>query len=171
MTKTIFLLSLWSALLALPMQAATLQTFNFTGVCTDCEGSVTATLTLQNYTLGTPITNENFSELFYGGSNLLPAFFISKLMENFTFAEGSIPAGLPGFANVSVFGTEHAFFSGVEGSWNVGIVIQIEDPGDGFVDLDFGGQGTWNGTAVPEPGSMALLGSAGLALLALRRRR
>ena len=45
--------------------AVTLTSFSFTGTCTlDCTGTVTATLVLQNYTIGQPISGTNFSRAF-----------------------------------------------------------------------------------------------------------
>jgi hypothetical protein len=170
MKRTIFALSLFCALWAVPAPASILQTFNFSGVCSDCEGNVTATLVLQDYVPGTALANENFVSFSYGGSNLLPAYTISG--QSFGFLSGNIPASLPGAALVIVFGVERAFFSQDDGSWDTGVVL-VSDPGDGgFTSADFGQQGNWGNTsAVPEPGTMAMLGSAGLALLALRRRQ
>jgi hypothetical protein len=145
----------------IPSEWLTTTTFVFTGTCTDCIGTVTATLELGNYTQGDPITAANFIEFTYDGSNLLPGFTI--LPADLTFIEGSIPAALPSAARVIVVGANPpvGFVSDTGGTWLVGL------PED-----DFGSNGIWAAAAVPEPASWALLGSSLLMLgLTWRRRR
>jgi hypothetical protein len=135
------------------------STFEFSGLCTDCSGSVTATLTLANYTQGTELTPANFVAFTYDGSNLLPSFTI--LPAELAHIEGNIPAALPGpaFLLITTLGPE-VFSSNGFGFWCAGTGCQG----------DFGTNGIWSAAAVPEPASWALLGASLLLLGAARRR-
>jgi hypothetical protein len=137
------------------------STFAFSGLCSDCSGSVTATLTLANYTQGDPLTATNFIAFTYGGSNLLPGFTI--LADDLVFIEGAIPASLPATARVIIIGdlspTPMGFLSDPSSFWTAGIPIE-----------DNGTNGIWSVAAVPEPASWALLGASLLLLGAARSR-
>ena len=135
---------------------ADLITFDFTGKCTDCAGTASAELVVQNYQLGASFAASNFSSFHYDGTNLFPAFTITP-SQLATFS-GSIGPNLPGEFDVTIFSTE-GFETLTNGNWSAGAAG------------DFGTQGTWS-AAVPEPASLTLLavGLAGLGMV-LRTRR
>jgi len=139
----------------------TTTTYNFSGQCTDCNGTATAQLTLlSSYVLGTSITTSNFVSFHYDGTNLISAFTIN--LADVGFLSGSLPATLPGPATLSVIDTTFfGFDSGITGQWNVG--------GD-----DFGTLGVYSlagaTTGAPEPGTLGVMG-AGLGLLGFAARR
>jgi len=141
------------------------QTFEFTGACIDCTGTATASLVLQNYTLGNGITNSNFVSFTYNPTDLIPAgYVISTALNNFESINGVIPANLPGVANVSILGVVYYFNTDVSGNWETGVAL---------LNNDFGVNGAWSpqNTGVPEPSAVVLMGSAALALLGVRRGR
>jgi hypothetical protein len=133
-------------------------TYNFVGTCTDCQGTVTATLVLGNlgeYVPGSPITITNFVSFTYGGSNLYPSFTINDLSPGLEVS-GSIPAALPGPADVGIQSDGLVFNSSTDGYWDAGPAA------------DEGTAGTWSlstPSSAPEPGSLALL-LGGLGMLA-----
>ena len=108
-TRTILrmaVLFLACAFTAMPV-ANTTTTFQFVGQCADCTGTGTGLLVLQNYTPGTTLTSSNFVSYTYS-SNLIN-FSISSAQ--LTSISGSLPASLPGVANLSFNG------SGVNGQF------------------------------------------------------
>ena len=135
---------------------ADLITFDFTGQCTDCQGTAHAELTVQDYQLGASFIPSNFSSFHYDGTNLFPAFTITP-SQLATFS-GSIGPNLPGEFDVTIFSTE-GFETLTNGNWSAGAAG------------DFGTQGTWS-AAVPEPASLTLLavGLAGLGMVVRLRR-
>ena len=150
------------------------EVFTFHGDCTDCydgAGSVTATLTLQNYTPGDDIDASEFVSFSYGGSDLFAAYTITDLGD-FGDLEGSLGSE-PGRYNVNLFGQisgggrfDYDYFNTDDvGGWNTGVSQAA----------DFGVNGEWNmatTSAAPEPAAWALiLTGVGLAGAALRRRR
>ena len=73
-------------------------TYQFVGQCSDCTGTGTATLVLQNYTLGTQLANANFVSLAYS-SNLISFTLTAADSPGIS---GMIPANLPAAAVVSI---------------------------------------------------------------------
>jgi hypothetical protein len=144
--------------------AILLSIFDFTGTCSDCTGSVSAVLTLSNYTLGSNITTSNFVTLTYNGSNLLSPFTITDA-EVIADGEatGSIGPVLPGSFPVAVirFDSSDAFESQFAGNWCAG----------SSCDRDAGGNGIWSVATTPEPASIAtfLVGIAGFVSARARR--
>ena len=149
-------------LATLPSVALGNTTFSFSGVCSDCTGDGTATLVLQNYTLGTSITGDNFVSFSYS-SNLVTMNVDST---NQTSISGEIDNNLPNFETFQVdcnndcisTNYEGQFTSDTAGNWTVSGYIPT---------FDTGTAGTWS--SVPEPGSAVLI-LTGAALLICRRR-
>ena len=136
-------------------------TYQFVGQCTDCTGTGVGELTVQNYTLGTSLSNCNFVSFTYTSN--LTSFTITA-PGSFSLS-GTLPASLPSAATVRVIGTgSNNFGSNTDGSWYVGLT-------------DYGTGGTWSlPSTVPTLSTAAwcalglLLAGAG-ALLAQRRVR
>lgn len=177
-------LRLPSALFALVAFAGAAQsaTFTFSGLCSDCSGNGTATLVLNNtYVPGTALATSDLVSFNYHGTNLLPAFALSA-SDSFLLMSGNLPATsgpalfhLEGGALVVPAGSSGAtgssfarftFDTDTQGNWSV------FDSALNFCSLeaacDYGTNGNWNGSAVPEP-SAVLLVAGGLAVLGLRR--
>jgi MYXO-CTERM domain-containing protein len=139
---------------------STVTTYNFTGTCSDCSGTGTATLTLGNYTLGQPITTSNFISLTYNGTNLQGAFTIPTGAPNLSVS-GSITT-VPGTNNVTVVSSlfnSVVFNSSTTGSWFVGLG-------------DAGTTSVWTAasptpTPTPAPPTIVLLAMGLLAMAAL----
>jgi hypothetical protein len=155
------------ALVAVPTlaHAATIQSYSFTGVCTDCTGAGIATLNLSGYIEGTPIQAGNFVSLNYS-SDLISSFEITSADLSTIF--GNLGPQFPGAFDLQIFRTDGAdFFSSETGIWAVSI---------GRVAADFGANSSWSSAAViatPLPGALPLFASGLLSLgwMILRRKR
>ena len=148
-----------------PKTANADTTFNFTGTCTlDCTGTVTATLVLQNYTIGNPLNNMNFVSFAYH-SSVFPNITVNG--GNFGGLSGQFNS-LPGTAVINLVSSapEFQFISGFvsPGGWCAGISCSG----------DFGVNGQWSvAPAVPLPAAFPLFatGLGALGLLGWRRKR
>lgn len=137
------------------------QTFDFTGQCFDCRGTVDAELVLtSDYAIASPINLADFVSFTYDGSNLLSPFTITAA--EVTSISGSMPADLPSTANFQIASSAHNFSSLTDGTW---VVDFTEDQGMTHV---------WSaGAAAPEPGTWMMFGSGLLLVITgsrLRRR-
>ena len=140
-------------------------TFTFAGVCTDCAGTATAELVLNDYTLGAAIDDTNFVSFRYGGTNLLPAYTISAA--DLPSLSGSIDGPLPASESVVFATSDLEFVSNTSGGWCTGARFSCGD--------DLGASHLWSAvaddtTTVPEPLTISLLGGGLLGLAALRRK-
>lgn len=142
-------------------------TFNFSGDCTDCSvvaGSpigAFAQLTLRGtYFPGQPITSATFLSFHYDGTNLIPGGFT---ITNPVLLGGQITFPLPSSQNFSVADSRYSFTSSTSGAWSVS---------DGISTLDIGTNGGFstNASAVPEPGSWAMM-IAGIGAVGFATRR
>ena len=124
-------------------------TYQFVGQCTDCTGTGTGSLTVQNYTLGAGLTYCNFVSFSYHSN--LTSFTITS--SNFTSLSGGLPASLPASANVSVVGPgNNALTSNANGSWFVGA-------------SDYGPTSSWSLPQVTNVPVMSVPMLIGLALM------
>jgi len=142
-------------------------TYYFTGRCSDSTGNGQGTLVLQNYTLGSTLTNANLVTWNYT-SNLLTYSVTPGANPTFSIG-GSLPATLPGtslntvvIANQSSAGASFiGFIAQTSGTWCAG--LNCED--------DSGTNGTWSAApavtqAVPALSKPVLFGLALLLLFA-----
>ncbi len=141
-------------------------TFNFSGTCTDCIGTATATLVLAGgYALGTPITSSNFVSFTYNGSNLTAPFTYTPSTVNFA-VNGSM-TNIPGGNAFFTAGGSNSldFITNTNGTWFVGL-------------SDEGTAGTWSTatssvspTPAPSTGILLILGLMCLMAFAVWQRR
>jgi len=157
-TGAIFLASVCAA----PASAGPIvETYTFTGTCTDCSGTVTGILTLDSsYVLGNSIAPD-FLSFFYEGSNMIPGGFTIGNLDSGLFVTGSLPSTLPGPASsdITIENLNWIFSANTDGSWSVA-------PG-GLLSADFGTNGVFS---TPEPSTAVLIGF-GLAGVGVLRRR
>src|SRR5262249_39071532 len=125
----------------------TIETFTFTGTCTDCgPGQLgIGTLTLQNYTLGNPIDTTTQ----YVSWNYNSILLTQSLTSGSTTITGTLPLGLPSTANIEIdlkAGNIPVFQSTtfLTGQWCAG-----DD-----CDNDFGSVSSWS--AAPLPAALPL---------------
>jgi MYXO-CTERM domain-containing protein len=140
-------------------------TFNFSGTCTDCQGTATATLVLVgSYVQGTPITASNLVSFTYNGTNLTGPFTYTPSTPSF-FVSGSM-TNIPGANAFDVVANNNIFFdSELNGNWSVGLT-------------DLGTAGTWSlagggvsPTPAPPTSILILMGLMSLAAFHVWQRR
>jgi len=137
-------------------------TYQFTGVCADCEGTGVGALTLQNYISGSPIVPGNFVSFTYS-SNILS--FSIPSPDELGDITGMLPGSLPSTAFVDIQDTSipsMVFISFDAGNWCVGT----------YCGADNGGDSSWSTVeASPEPASLIPVAAAVLCFGVVRRRR
>src|SRR5271163_2376642 len=128
-----------------------------------CTGEGIAVLTLQDYTLGTPLTASDFVSFSYESEQNSFSVDSSELQK----ITGALPAVLPSSASVSiVVGTKDEIFmssTGGNGGWFAGPKGSV----------DAGLFSSWSAGAVPEPSTwaMLLIGFGGVGYAGYRRAR
>lgn len=131
-------------------------TYSFIGTCTDCTGNGVATLVLQNYTLGSQLSNSNLVSFSYNSN--LTSFTVTP--GTGAYLTGSLPASLPAPALVVASTTTSSFIgfiSNANGNWCAGPQCEY----------DSGTNGVWSvGTAAP-PATVPVLGTPALVGMAL----
>jgi hypothetical protein len=148
------------AALSAPAAAAD-TTFLFTGQCSDCTGTGTGTLVLQDYTIGDLLNASNFVSFSY--SSNLTNFAIDSV----DGIVGSL-SNLPGANFVNFFDGDHVFSSLAVGglsAWCTGASNACAS--------DFGSSSSWAlaaAGAVPEPAIWAAM-VLGFGLLGMSMRR
>lgn len=154
------------------------HSYYFSGTCTDCTGTVTAELTLSGFVDSSDVISQaNFRSFSYHGSDLLNAYNVTKNGNNGNLAtteftldtvSGNLPSSFPGPTDFSVsfhnLNTSGYFGTSQNGNWYTCASGNCLD--------DFGTKGTFSSSAaaVPEPGTLLLVG-ASLGALSLTRRR
>jgi len=136
------------------INVGTTATYQFTGHCSDCTGTGTGSLTVQNYTLGQPLGNGNFVSFSYS-SNLTSFTISSATLVNLG---GTLPASLPGPAAVTIIGPNNvALNTQLNGNWCSGTNCL----------LDSGSGGSWGlpGSTVPALSIPAMIGLAVMMVL------
>jgi hypothetical protein len=141
------------------IQGGPQATYQFVGQCTDCTGTGVGLLTVQNYTLGTTLSNCNFVSFTYTSN--LTSFTVTT--SGSYYLSGMLPVSLPAAAAVQVSGSgSNNFLSNTDGTWYVGLA-------------DRGTGGTWSLPSTVPTLSAAAIGALGLLLagagtLLVRRR-
>jgi hypothetical protein len=149
-----------------PASAAIMYTF--TGTCSDCTGTATATLFLvDTYVPGTNTMNTaDVISFTYNGTDLFGPYTIDQ--SNITFINATMPTA-SGFADFFIGSQSCASCQGIQfqsflsdGTWSTGL---------NGTSTDMGTQGVWGApVATPEPSAFLLIG-AGLGGVALLKRR
>jgi hypothetical protein len=142
---------------------ASLITYEFDGTCSDCTGTGVGLLTLQDYSLGTPLSAANFYSFTYT-SDLFSMSIASGQLANIM---GSLDT-MPGTAFVVLKDTSDTpqyFLSNTDGTWCAGTNCT----------QDTGPESAWSAAvAAPEPSTLisvvATLLAIGLMWLPRARR-
>ena len=135
------------------------EVYSFTGVCTNCSGTGTATLILlANYQLGTQLSASDLYSFNYQSSTIPDLSIFNDPTETLS---GILPVGL-GPANISISGINGSFSSSLNGQW-------MADPGP----PDVGTMGVWTAgypTPTPEPSTLSILAVGLLGMILFARR-
>jgi hypothetical protein len=179
--KTLLQCGLLSLFLAATLPAVPLiQTYDFTGTCTDCPDFGFGTLTAStsnnvvsfsmaynsdwiSYTI--PSGAVEVDGLLFNGTSFTynPAVSLNIVgTGTFTSFGGSGNPVLPGTTQESIY-----FYLNPGGNWSTG----INAPSDFGTNGAFNLQGPGNSNGVPEPASIALVGAGTGLLILLQRRR
>jgi hypothetical protein len=158
------------ALAIAPLQmyagAIPLQTYYFTGDCSDCTGTGLGTLTLQNYTPGATITTDTNNFVSFSYTSNLTSFSISANQLVFIFgAIPTAPSELPGPAELFLQDNNSpadVFNSTTGGGWCAGAGTACGN--------DQGTTSSW-ATATPEPATVIPVVVAVFGFGIVRRRR
>jgi hypothetical protein len=136
------------------------EAFEFTGDCTDCTGTGTATLILLGgYELGTPLNIDDLYSFNYSSSIISDLYIYDSPTATLS---GVLPVGL-GPADVSISGVNGSFNSSLDGAWSA-----LNPP------ADMGVNGIWTSaavTATPEPSTLSTMGISLLMIILVARRR
>ena len=156
--------------------------FSFTGSCTDCTGSGTATLQVKDYVLGTELNSSNLVSFTYSSNTTsfsdVPGYdsqtgtsevFVDSLYGMLDASPGPYQVHVE---QTSAGVTTNMFNSTQDATWTVSSNSPVSDGGVGAIGpaepQDYGTNGVWNESvsavsAAPEPETWALfLGGVGL---------
>ena len=135
--------------------AGTNVTYQFVGQCQDCvQGQVvpgTGLLTLQNYTLGTALSNANFVSFTYSSPKMSMSIAPGDLAGG--GLTGSLPAGLPAVAQVNIGISGGPALSTQPGFWCAGLAACL---------ADYGSVHVWSVYSAPAPTPTGAVGAPAL---------
>lgn len=183
MTRNNYLAAIF-AIAALPAAATTIQTWNFTGVCSDCPGNGTGVLLVNQAQTNGPLTFQfsyssawisytmNNPSVFVGNTAFSGTTFSIPTAANLSIVQvvpitsfGGVgnPLGTPGVYND---GSVNFFYRPSPAFWSTG--------SNAFIN-DYGTQPTWTqgsvNSPVPEPTTAAFLGLGLIGVACVRRRK